>query len=208
MSKEKKLRLSKAWLGLAVCLCFGQARADIVNFNVTGSGITASGTLTLTATGTPGIDEITNITGLFSTTHNGGFSGAITGLNPGSYNASNPTSDTLSIWDNLFYATPPAASCSGGGPSPYALLDYCGLDFKVAGGYEVNVFGNPSGTSAAGYLLSDGLSGGHSYIDNNAPVSFAVTTVPESASFPVLAAGLFLTGLVMRKKFQQAPAER
>ena len=192
--RSTEVRISKSWAALAVCLCVGEAKADtIVNsFTLSGAGITASGTLTLTTTGTPGVSQITNITGSFSTTNNGGFSGAITGLNPGSYDASSPTSDTHSVWDNLFYTTSPPSCYSLSGPST-AVLDVCGLDFLVAGGYEVNVFANPYG-GAAVYLLSDGKVGAYPYVDDNAPVTFGVTPVPEPAAIPFFAVTMLLIG--------------
>ena len=182
--------LKSAALLLAACaLCLSQARASTIqdNFTVTGSGISASGTLTLTPTANAGVDDITNITGTFSTTNSGGFSGAITGLNPGSYSATNPTSEPLSVFDNLFYPGAASASCSG--YTTAGLVDYCGLDFLVAGGYEANVYAN---NVAQGYLISDGLSGGSVYLDSNAPVSFTVTAsaVPEPSTWMLTATGL------------------
>lgn len=193
------MRMNKAWMALMMCFCFGGAKADpiVETFTLTGAGISASGTLTLVTTGTPGVDEITNITGFFSTTNNGGFSGAITGLNPGSYNASSPTIDTLSAWDNLIY-TSATAPCYGFGSAPYAALDVCGLDFLVAGGYEVNVFGDPLGTAAAGYLVSDGKTGAYTYVDDNVAANFVAT--PESATWPLLAVTGFAMCLMMRKR--------
>ena len=87
-----------------------RAGTTVGTFTITGSGISASGTITLMTTGTPGADEIVGITGSFSTTNAGGFSGTITGLDPGSYSSSNPTIGPISRWDNLFY---PAGSAPG-----------------------------------------------------------------------------------------------
>ena len=139
---------------LLAALCALQARADttVGTFTITGGGFNASGTITLTSTSDPTVDEITGITGTFSTT-SGGFSGAITGLSPASYSTSNPTIGPLARYDNLYYPSGSAPALNGhpaGG-----TLDDDGLDFMVAGGYTVNVFERGAGS---GFLLSDGLS--------------------------------------------------
>lgn len=91
-------------LSMAAALAITPAAlANTIGFTITGDGITSSGTFTFQPTGTPGIEKITAITGNFSTTNDGGFSGAITGLPSGSWDSSNPSSNSLSVWDNLFY---------------------------------------------------------------------------------------------------------
>jgi hypothetical protein len=191
------------WIILtAVLVAIGvpNARADQVDtFTITGTGITGSGTITLMTTGTPGVDEITGITGNFSTTNNGGFSGSITGLNPGSYNASSPTVEPLSTYDNLFYTSGSTLPCLGSGPAG-GVLDFCGLDFLVAGGYEVNVFGVPGGS---GYLVSDGKAGGTSYIDFEAPATFVATPAPEPSSVALLLTALLAMAFMGRKRIVQ-----
>jgi hypothetical protein len=201
------MQTKTAWVTLATCFCFGQASAATIvdTFSISGAGITSSGTITLMTTGSPNVDEITGITGLFTTTNNGGFSGAITGLNPGSYSSSSPSIDSLAVWDNLFYPSEPAGVCSGTA-APNANLDFCGLDFLVAGGYEVNVFGNPFGSAAEGYFLTDGKSGGKVFNDAGALANFATgpSAVPEPASSSLLLTVIgFAICLMVRKRMAQ-----
>ena len=57
------------------------AMADSFTFAFSGGGISGSGVLTVSPTGTPGTDTITGISGFFSDTNaSANFSGAITGL--------------------------------------------------------------------------------------------------------------------------------
>jgi uncharacterized protein (TIGR03437 family) len=167
-------------IGVLVIGAFGgmEARADttIETFTITGGGISASGTITLQTTATPGVDEIAGITGTFSST-SGGFSGTITGLNPGSYNSTNPTVG-LFRWDNLFY---PSGSAPGvNGNTPGGTLDDYGMEFMVAGGYTVNLFEKGP---AVGFLLDDGIT---SVVDYRLPVTFAVTAPTEPTITQVL----------------------
>lgn len=163
-----------------------QTRADttVGTFTMTGNGISASGTITLMTTGAPGVDEIIGITGSFATTNAGGFSGAITGLNPGSYDSGNPTVGPISRWDNLFY---PAGSAPGlFGYASGGTLDDNGLDFVVAGVYTVNVFSRGNG-----FLLSDGIV---SYVDKDALVNLVVSGLPPTLIGVVSAASYDTSG--------------
>jgi len=155
-------------LAVAICAPLARAGTTVGTFTISGSGINASGTITLTTTSDPSVDEITGITGTFSTAS--GFSGAITGLSQASYSSANPTQGLIAEYDNLYYPTGMAPSLKGyvaGG-----TLDDNGLDFQVAGGYSVNVF-QRGGTS--GFLLSDGL-----YVDydHDVTVTFVLTLPP------------------------------
>jgi hypothetical protein len=120
----------------------------------------------------------------------GGFSGGVTGLNPGSYSNAAPTHDALgSTWDNLFYpaGSPPTCTDATGSAN---LLDVCGVDFLVAGGDEVNIFGS-IGTN--GYDVFDGTQSGSVIYDNNAPLtSFTVSAglSPEPSASLLLGTGL------------------
>jgi hypothetical protein len=105
------------------------------------------------------------MTGTFSST-SGGFSGAITGLSPGSYDSNSPTVG-LFTYDNLIYPTGSAPGVNGYPPA--GTLDDYGVEFTVAGGYVVNLF--ERGT-AAGFLLDDGIS---AVVDFRVPVTFSVT---------------------------------
>jgi uncharacterized protein (TIGR03437 family) len=165
------IRLMKHTFGIGIlavgAFCGAEARADttISNFTINGGGISASGTITLLATATPGVDEVVGITGTFSST-SAGISGAITGLSPGSYNSNNATVG-LFRYDNLYYPTGAAPGVNGN-PAGGTLDDY-GIEFMVAGGYVVNLF--EKGT-AAGFLLDDGITAA---VDFRVPVTFAVT---------------------------------
>jgi hypothetical protein len=192
------------WIILAILFAGGlrapQAQAGGIDeaFTINGAGITGSGTISLMTSATPGVDEITDITGNFTTTNNGGFSGAITGLNsPSSYDATNPTLDELTFYDNLYYPSAAALSCEGGMTG--GVLDYCGLDFLVAGGYEVNVFGLGA---MGGYQVLDGTASASTVYDSLVPVNFVVTPEPSTAA-------LFLIGCVamafaVRKRIVQS----
>lgn len=163
------------------------AGTTVGTFTITGSGINASGTITLTSTSDPTVDQITGITGTFSTAS--GFSGAITGLTQASYSSSNPTVGTLATYDNLYYPTGLAPAVNGH-PAGGTLDDW-GLDFQVAGGYSVDVF-ERGGTS--GFLLSDGL---YVDLDHDVTVNFVltlpVTPVPPAITKVANAEGESLT---------------
>lgn len=155
-------------------LC-AHAATTVATFTISGGGISASGTLTLTPTSDPTVDQITGITGTFSTT-SGGFAGMITGLTPASYSSSNPTVTAFSEFDNLYYPTGMAPALKGhpaGG-----VLDDDGLNFMVAGGYSVNVFERGA---TSGFILTDGL---NSTLDMDVNVTMVITLPPP----PVLPA--------------------
>jgi hypothetical protein len=199
------------WIILAVLFAaFGSPNAQAggvdYDFTISGAGIAGSGTITLMASGTPGVDEITHITGTFLTTNNGGFFGSITGLNsPSSYDPTNPTEDDLTFYDNLFYPSASALSCEGGATG--GLLDYCGLDFLVDGGYEVNLFGLGA---SGGYQVLDGTTSASAIYDSLAPVTFVVTPEPSSAAlFSIGLLAMALAGkrlsLIARKSAKRRP---
>ena len=198
------IRLMKHAFVMGVLLigafCGPEARADttVGNFTISGGGISASGTISLATTATPGVDEIVGITGTFSST-NGGFSGAITGMSPGSFDSNNPTVG-LFRWDNLFYPTGSAPGVNGN-PAGGTLDDY-GMAFMVAGGYTVNLFEKGVVT---GFLLDDGVS---AVADYRVPVTFTVTatTALMPATLPHVASGEGFDTLVLLINTGTAPA--
>ena len=124
-------------LAAAAALAVAQpALADEFNFSFSGGSITSSGTFSAVATATPGMYEITGITGTFADTSDG-IAGAITGLyTPVSYSVPPAFTSGGFSYDDTFWP---------GGDSPHNCSDYpfyggdfdvYGLVFNVAGGYE------------------------------------------------------------------------
>lgn len=180
-----------------------RASSATYDFTISGTGISAFGTITVATTGTPGVDDITGITGAFATATDGGFSGTITGLVPGSYDSSSQTEITLAAggyeyFDNLFYPTGAAPSVSG---SPAGgLLDQGGLMFTVGSDW-VNLFGGGPGV----FDLSDGPIagvGGLGQYDNYAAVTASFIPAPEPGTSSLTMIGLAMLGFVavMRRR--------
>jgi hypothetical protein len=194
-------KFSVALFALAMALAITPAAiADTWSFNINGNGISSSGTITFQATTTPGVDEITGITGVFTDSNpNAGISNAqIIGLESSSYNASSLTlsSNGLFVFDNLFYPAGNASVTNWGG-TPGGLLDLGGMLFEIAGGNLVNIWGDGAGL---GYTV-DGSSLTSGYLDNGsngASVNFAAT--PEPSSLMLLGTGLFALAFVVFRK--------
>jgi PEP-CTERM motif len=194
------------------------AMADQFNFSFNGNGITASGILTVSPSSSPGVDEITGISGTFSDT-NVGVSGAITGLyQPVSY-----VSDTLATpgiafttgglsYDDLFYpAGDSPAICFAlvnGVPTltyPFSggQFDIFGVAFDIgaAGGYVGELWSN--GDVGGGPIIyAAGLANATELVDNpnagpegSAPPgrygTFATSPTPEPSSLLLFSIGLF-----------------
>ena len=129
-----------------LALCVLSARADTAyTFTLSGSGMSSSGAISVNQVGSK--YEITGISGTFSDSSAGGFSGNISGLLPGSYD---PTSYSTSPggnsnYDNLFYPTGSSPAACGKTAPASAKLDYCGVAFAVTANamtYYVNLYGN------------------------------------------------------------------
>ncbi|MGH9354637.1 MAG: PEP-CTERM sorting domain-containing protein [Terriglobia bacterium] len=216
-----------AVLILAAAVGFASAAmADGINFSFSGGGISASGAFTASQT-SPGVDEITGISGTFSDS-NVGISGAITGLHqPVTYVNTLPgvqsTAAHLSYDDLFFPAGNSPADCPGY-PFSGGQLDIFGVAFNLSGpgGYVAALWSNgylpdSNGTmpNTPGYVpnlvYAAGLTNATSNIDlpNASPTSpippgefgsLTTSSVPEPGSLVFFGIGLLgIMTLWMRK---------
>src|ERR1039457_3530341 len=201
---------------LTVLAIASLARAGTLTFSFSGGGITSSGTLTFvpvadstSGVSTPGTNEITGITGIF-TDSNDGISGAITGLyTPLSYitpltsTSANPVAFTTAVlsYDDLFFPAGNSPLDCPGYPFSSGDFDILGVAFNVTGGYVGGIFsnGNFPGYSGPVYAAADANS--TTELDNPnsggtlpEPVgvvgTFNAPGVPEPGTLLLLAGGL------------------
>ncbi len=199
------------------------ALADGFNFSFTGGGISSSGTFTISPASTPGVDEITGISGTFADT-NDGISGAITGLyQPISYTA--PPTGTPAFtasgfsYDDTFYP---------GGDSPHNCADYpffggkfdvYGVAFNITGG-NVGVLWSDGNMPGLGLVYAAGDGNATTILDNpnaggvnpalptGVPVSLVTSATPEPGSLFLLGIGLLGTVAIFARKSKRAVAWR
>ncbi|HEY1687041.1 MAG TPA: PEP-CTERM sorting domain-containing protein [Tepidisphaeraceae bacterium] len=209
--------LSALSLTAAIALA-AHAHADVTNFTLSGSGITAQGTITYTAN-PGGIDDITNITGTFSDSNPGlnitnvGISNivpidpvnplpaAVTAPDFSQFTVTNgvpstPRSSSLS-YDNNFY---PAGSPSVCTDYPFfgGTLDVYGLMFNLPNNDVVCVWSNGNNPNVAGPIYGVAVADGTNTYDYvNGGVDFVV---PEPSTLALTA--LALIPLARRRRKQ------
>ncbi len=164
------------------------AHADTFQFSATGSGFSASGSITAVAGQTAGAEDITAISGEVNGV-------AIAGLVPGSYDTANPSHQNFfsvgaynygAIFDDLLFM-------AGDGTG---TLDEYGVEFTLADGTMANLYDE----AGAAYYLDNHI---YTAADINYPGmsvdSLAIAPAPEPSSLLLLGTGALAAFGVMRR---------
>lgn len=200
-------KFTLALFALAAALAISSvASAQSYDFTITGSGVNASGVLTVAATATPGVYSITGISGTYSDSNGTPVvDAAITGLYPDPTNAQILTTSYLFSLDNLLYPAGNSPTvCFWGTCNSGQSLDVTGFVFDVAGGNEVGIWGD-AGTGFPGpYNVGRDIDGVYQDGGNNGVgVMFTANevAVPDGGT-TLLLLGLAVAGLAgIRRKF-------
>ena len=176
MKLKSSSLFSLALAGVLVLLVPNALRADTFSLTASGGADSINATLTATLSGTPGVYDITGISGIA----NGESVSLLSTSSPGVATVfcceviSGSTQEVT--YNNLLY--------TNGAP----FFDNDGLAFKLADGTVANLF--------------ESLTGGYLYFPDpsapnfDEPVSVTVARAPENGTLALLLAGMFALGLI------------